>query len=84
VGLGEEDIQATEEKLKRLRKEGFAEMAFGAVMIHAYIKSHSSTISPISLLLDSPRSNDQLPTLPASLPETPSEDLRIRRKDLEE
>ena len=82
MGLEEEDIQATEEKLKRLRKEGFAEMAFGTVMIHAYLKSRSST--PVPLLPDSPSSNDQLPTLPASLTETPSDDLRILRKDLEE
>lgn len=84
VGLEEEDIREVEGKLKRLRKEGFAEVRLGTVLIHAYLKSHSNTNSPIPLHSDSPHSSDQIPTLPTFFPEASSEELSSLRRELDE
>lgn len=84
MGLDEKEIRGIEEKLRGLRKQGFAEVGFGTVLIHAYLKSHSNPNSPLPFLPDSPHSSDQLPTLPTCLPEASSQELSSLHRELAE
>ena len=81
VGMEEQEIREMEEKLGKLRKEGFAEMKLGAVLVHVYLKAELSD-SPIPLLPESTHSSDQLMTFPASNPD--AEELSLLKKELEE